>query len=52
MTDRQAKILNAIVEQYAEVAAPVGSVLLANLFNVSSATIRAEMAKLRRNGLH
>jgi heat-inducible transcriptional repressor len=50
MTDRQAKILNAIVEQYAEVAAPVGSVLLANLFKVSSATIRAEMAKLEEMG--
>ena len=50
MTDRQAKILNAIVEQYAEVAAPVGSVLLANLFKVSSATIRAEMVKLEEMG--
>lgn len=50
MTDRQAKILNAIVEQYAEVAAPVGSVLLANLFKVSSATIRSEMAKLEDMG--
>jgi heat-inducible transcriptional repressor len=50
MTDRQAKILSAIVEQYAEVAAPVGSVLLANLFKVSSATIRAEMAKLEEMG--
>lgn len=50
MTDRQAKILTAIVEQYAEVAAPVGSVLLANMFKVSSATIRAEMAKLEEKG--
>lgn len=50
MTDRQAKILCAIVEQYAEVAAPVGSVLLANLFGVSSATIRAEMARLEEMG--
>lgn len=50
MTDRQAKILSAIVEQYAEVAAPVGSVLLANLFGVSSATIRAEMARLEELG--
>jgi len=46
MTDRQAKILTAIVEQYAEVASPVGSLLLANLFGVSSATIRAEMVRL------
>ena len=50
MTDRQAKILTAIVEQYAEVAAPVGSVLLANMFGVSSATIRAEMARLEETG--
>lgn len=46
MTDRQAKILAAIVEQYAEVASPVGSSLLAKVFGVSSATIRAEMAEL------
>jgi heat-inducible transcriptional repressor len=50
MTDRQAKILQAIIEQYAEVAAPVGSSLLAKVFGVSSATIRAEMAELERNG--
>lgn len=50
MTDRQAKILYAIVEQYAEVAAPVGSVLLAKTFGVSSATIRAEMARLEETG--
>lgn len=46
MTERQIAILSAIIEQYAEVAAPVGSVMLAKLFGVSSATIRAEMAKL------
>lgn len=51
MTDRQAKILAAIVEQYAEVASPVGSSLLAKAFSVSSATIRAEMAELERLGL-
>ena len=50
MTLRQQNILNAIVEQYAEVASPVGSTLLAKLFNVSSATIRAEMAELERMG--
>lgn len=50
MTQRQEKILEAIVEQYAEVASPVGSSLLAKLFNVSSATIRAEMAELERGG--
>ena len=50
MSDRQAKILAAIIEQYAEVAAPVGSVMLAKLFGVSSATIRAEMARLEDLG--
>jgi len=50
MTERQTQILSAIVEQYAEVASPVGSNLLAKAFNVSSATIRAEMAELERLG--
>lgn len=50
MNERQAKILQAIVEQYAEVAAPVGSSLLAKAFDISSATIRAEMAGLERAG--
>ncbi len=50
MTDRQKRILSAIVEQYAEVASPVGSSLLAKAFKVSSATIRAEMAELERLG--
>lgn len=50
MTERQKSILSAIVEQYAEVASPVGSSLLAKVFSVSSATIRAEMAELEREG--
>ena len=50
MTDRQAKILAAIIEQYAEIAEPIGSVLLAKLFDVSPATVRAEMAKLEEMG--
>ncbi len=50
MTTRQSTILNAIVEQYAEVASPVGSSLLAKAFKVSSATVRAEMAELERLG--
>lgn len=50
MTERQTRILCAIVEQYAEVAAPVGSVLLAQMFDVSSATVRAEMARLEEMG--
>jgi heat-inducible transcriptional repressor len=50
MTDRQRAILAAIVEQYAEIAVPVGSVTLAKLFGVSSATIRSEMARLEDMG--
>lgn len=50
MTKRQIAILAAIIEQYAEVAVPVGSVTLAKLFNVSSATIRSEMARLEEMG--
>ena len=50
MTQRQEKILAAIIEQYAEVAVPVGSSLLARAFGVSSATIRSEMAELERLG--
>lgn len=51
MTDRQIAILIAIIEEYAEVASPVGSVTLAKLFGVSSATIRSEMAHLEELGL-
>jgi heat-inducible transcriptional repressor len=50
MTERQIKLLGTIIEQYAEVAAPVGSVTLAKLFGVSSATIRSEMVKLEDLG--
>lgn len=50
MTTRQEKILQAIIEEYAEVASPVGSQLLAKIFSVSSATIRSEMAELERQG--
>lgn len=50
MTERQKRILAAIIEEYAEVASPVGSKLLAKIFNVSSATIRAEMVELEKLG--
>ena len=50
LSERQQKILAAIIEQYAEVAVPVGSSLLAKAFDVSSATVRAEMADLERMG--
>ena len=51
MTERQMKILETIIEQYAEIAVPVGSVTLAKLFGVSSATIRSEMSRLEEMGL-
>ena len=51
LTDRQQSILFAIIEEYAEMAAPVGSVTLAKLFDVSSATIRSEMSRLEELGL-
>lgn len=51
ISERQREILYAIIEEYAEMATPVGSVTLAKLFDVSSATIRAEMARLEEMGL-
>lgn len=50
MTPRQEQILTSIVEQYAEIASPVGSVTLAKLFGVSPATVRADMAELEELG--
>lgn len=50
MTERQRQILAAIIEQHAEIAAPVGSITLAKLFGVSSATIRSEMVRLEDMG--
>jgi len=50
MTPRQINILAAIVELYAKTAEPVGSLALAEQFEASSATIRAEMAELERKG--
>lgn len=51
ITERQKQILCQIVEEYAETASPVGSMTMAKLFNVSPATIRAEMARLEMLGL-
>lgn len=50
MTERQEKILAAIVEEYAEVCSPVGSSLLSKMFKVSPATIRNDMVELERAG--
>ena len=51
ITSRQEKILAQIIEEYAETASPVGSVTMAKLFEISPATIRAEMARLESMGL-
>ncbi len=50
MSERQTAILRAIVELYAKTAEPVGSQALMEHFNVSPATIRAEMVELEAAG--
>lgn len=50
MTPRQADILAAIVEAYAESAEPVGSLVLSRRFEASPATIRSEMVALETQG--
>ncbi len=50
MTPRQREILGAIVELYAKTAEPVGSMAICDQFDSSSATLRAEMAELERQG--
>ena len=53
LTNRQIKVFKAIVEEFTRTAEPVGSRTLMNLldFNVSSATLRNEMAALEELGL-
>ena len=51
ITLRQRQILSQIIEEYAETASPVGSMMMAKIFGVSPATIRAEMARLEALGL-
>ena len=52
MTDRQFKLLQAIIREFIESAEAVGSVNLVRKYrlNVSSATIRNEMAELMKQG--
>lgn len=52
MTERQAEILGAVVEEYIKTGRPVGSKLLAEShdWGVSSATLRAEMLDLEDEG--
>lgn len=51
ISERQRRILCEIIEEYAETAAPVGSVTMSKLFHVSPATVRAEMSRLEAMGL-
>ena len=52
LSDRQAQILKAIIEEYTITAEPVGSVTLEKKYNlsVSPATIRNEMVALTKSG--
>jgi len=51
MDERQERLLKEIVESYIKNVRPVGSKALCKKFNLSSATIRNEMAALERLGL-
>ena len=53
LTNRQNVILKVIVDEFTKTAEPVGSKKLMSMldFNVSSATLRNEMAKLEEYGL-
>ena len=50
MTKRQEIILKMIVDEYVKAAEPIGSKVLAEMLNVSSATIRNEMGVLEDLG--
>lgn len=50
LSERKNKLLKMIVEEYIKTANPVGSSGLCNKLNVSSATIRNEMAELEELG--
>ncbi len=50
MTKRQEVILKLIVDEYVKSAEPIGSKVLAEMLNVSSATIRNEMSVLEDLG--
>jgi len=51
LLSRSQKILNAIVEEYISTAKPVSSKSIAVKFDLSSATVRNEMAKLEKQNL-
>lgn len=51
LTNRQSEILKLIVLEYIKLAKPVGSKLICDKLNCSSATVRSEMAALEDLGL-
>ena len=53
MQDRQRQILKAIIQEFVQTAEPVGSktIMVSYKFDVSPATIRADMADLEKEGL-
>ncbi len=50
LSNRQNDILKIIVEEYIKVPKPIGSKSICDLLNVSSATVRSEMATLEELG--
>ena len=52
LTDRRSTLLNLIIEEYVDTALPVGSKYIVSKHDmaVSSATVRAEMARLEEEG--
>lgn len=50
MENRSEKLLKEIIELYIKTAKPIGSSILSDEFNVSSATIRNEMLNLENEG--
>lgn len=52
LTERQVKLLNAIIKEYVESTEPVGSQILVRKYNLkySPATVRNEMARLLEEG--
>ena len=51
LTKRQEEILKLIVMEYIKLAKPVGSKLICDRLNCSSATVRNEMVELEELGL-
>ena len=50
LTNRQNEILKLIIEEYSKVPVPVGSKSICDELDISSATVRSEMAKLEEIG--